>query len=399
MGKILITERQLQLLTTLVIKEQVTKNPKPEISSTISGTYESSEKKTSLSTTKDDTFSDKYQLSISKNLYDAGYDKLEIKRSKILYNNEIINFKILVQDLILDAITGYLTVLHYETTLDGNKKNYESINKIFEETKIKYETQSSTLYDLKYSQSSLNVSEANLYSAEQNLFVAKKSFKRIVNLEAINLENLISFDTNINLESIEKNVLEKNLSLKLLRNDILNKEILLEKEKKTKKANLDIVGITEYSDADRIDSGTETLKGNLSLTLKIPIFQQGIDDSNIRKYYSQILQAELSLEDLKDDLLLSVSNEYKDLKINEFLMNANLSSIEASNMALEILKEEYLMGTKTISDFLDEEKNILNLKVEYSNSKKNYLISYFNIKLLEGNLIEIYNEYLPNLIK
>ena len=30
MGKILITERQLQLLTTLVIKEQVTKNPKPD---------------------------------------------------------------------------------------------------------------------------------------------------------------------------------------------------------------------------------------------------------------------------------------------------------------------------------------------------------------------------------
>ena len=98
----------------------------PEISSTISGTYESSEKTTSSITTKDDTFSDTYQLSISKNLYDAGYDKLEIKRSKILYENEIINFKILVQDLIIDAITGYLTVLHYETSLDGNKKNYES---------------------------------------------------------------------------------------------------------------------------------------------------------------------------------------------------------------------------------------------------------------------------------
>ena len=76
-------------------------------------------------------------------------------------------------------------------------------------------------------------------------------------------------------------------------------------------------------------------------------------------------------------------------------MEANLSSIEASQIALESLKEEYAMGTKTISDFLDEEKNLLTLKVDYSNAKKNYLISYFNIKLLEGELIDIYKEYLP----
>ena len=69
-------------------------------------------------------------------------------------------------------------------------------------------------------------------SASQDL--TKKSFKRIVNLDAINLENLISFDDNINLKLIESNALEKNLSLELIRNDISNKEILLLKEKTTK---------------------------------------------------------------------------------------------------------------------------------------------------------------------
>ena len=78
----------------------------PDVSSTISGTYESSSKKTSTSTTEDDTFSDKYKLTITQNLYDGGYDKAEIDRSKILLENEIIKFKILVQDLILDAIYG-----------------------------------------------------------------------------------------------------------------------------------------------------------------------------------------------------------------------------------------------------------------------------------------------------
>ena len=187
------------------------------------------------------------------------------------------------------------------------------------------------------------------------------------------------------------------MSLKLLNNEILNKEFLLLKEKKTKKPNLNLVGTTEYSDSDRIDNGTEALKGSLALTLTIPIFQQGIDDSNIRKFHSQILQAELNYEDAKDDLLLNISNTFKDFKINESNMKAILVSIEANKTALESIQQEYLIGTKTISDFLEEEQKLLSLKVNYLNTKNNYLVSYFKIKSLEGSLLDVFEEFLPKL--
>ena len=369
----------------------------PDVSSTISGTYESSSKKTSTSTTEDDTFSDKYKLTITQNLYDGGYDKAEIDRSKILLENEIIKFKIMVQDLILDAIKGYLIVLNYESSLKTTKKNFESVTKILDETKIKYNADSATLYDLQIAESSFAMAEANLFSDKQNLLIAQKTFQRIVALEAIDLENVINIDTNFQINEIEKKALNNNLSLKLLNNEILNKEFLLLKEKKIKKPNLNLVGTTEYSDSDRIDNGTEALKGSLALTLTIPIFQQGIDDSNIRKFHSQILQAELNYEDAKDDLLLNISNTFKDFKINESNMKAILVSIEANKTALESIQQEYLIGTKTISDFLEEEQKLLSLKVNYLNTKNNYLVSYFKIKSLEGSLLDVFEEFLPNL--
>ena len=369
----------------------------PDVSSTISGTYESSSKKTSTSTTEDDTFSDKYKLTITQNLYDGGYDKAEIDRSKILLENEIIKFKIMVQDLILDAIKGYLIVLNYESSLKTTKKNFESVTKILDETKIKYNADSATLYDLQIAESSFAMAEANLFSDKQNLLIAQKTFQRIVALEAIDLENVINIDTNFQINEIEKKALNNNLSLKLLNNEILNKEFLLLKEKKTKKPNLNLVGTTEYSDSDRIDNGTEALKGSLALTLTIPIFQQGINDSNIRKFHSQILQAELNYEDAKDDLLLNISNTFKDFKINESNMKAILASIEANKTALESIQQEYLIGTKTISDFLEEEQKLLYLKVNYSNTKNDYLVSYFKIKSLEGSLLDVFEEFLPKL--
>ena len=86
----------------------------PTITSTISGTYSNSDSSTATASTTPESFTDKYKLLLTQNLYDVGEKNLEIERSKILFDKEIINFKISIQDLILSAINGYLTVINYE---------------------------------------------------------------------------------------------------------------------------------------------------------------------------------------------------------------------------------------------------------------------------------------------
>ena len=155
------------------------------------------------------------------------------------------------------------------------------------------------------------------------------------------------------------------------------------------------MGSAEYSDGGRSDEGTETTKGSVTLTLTIPIYQQGIKNSNIRKYQSQILQAELNFEDYKEDLKILISNSYKDFKVSEAKMKSNLAVIKASQTALESLNQEYDFGTKTITDLIEEEGNLLSNTVDYLDSKKDYLINYFKIKSLEGTLLNTFENYLP----
>jgi outer membrane protein len=367
----------------------------PTITSTITGTYSKAESQTTTSTTTPETFTDKYKLSITHNLFDAGYNDLEIERSKILFDDEVINFKIIIQDLILDAITGYLTVINYEKLLETTKKNFESVSKALEITKTKFDLGTSTLYDLQKAESSSVIASVNLFAAKQNVEIGKKSFQRIAGLKPINLEDVIDIESSITLSSVLKTAMNNNLNLKLLINDAKNKEILLLKEKKTKQPNIDIVGSAEYSDGGWIDDGTETTKGSVALTLTIPIYQQGIKNSNIRKYQSQILQAELNFEDYKEDLKILISNAYKDFKVSEAKMKSNLAVIKASQTALESLKQEYDFGTKTITDLIEEEGNLLSSTVDYLNSKKDYLINYFKIKSLEGTLLNTFENYLP----
>ena len=369
----------------------------PSVTGTISGAYSNSDTTTKSLSSTSETFTDSYKLTVTKNIYDFGINDLEIERSKLLYDNEMIFFKLSIQDLIMDAINGYLTVINYEKSLESNIKNYDSVSGALDETKTRFNLGSATLYDLQNSEASYALASTNLYSAEQNLIISKKSFKKIVGKNPVDLQDILELNNNLKIDNIIDNSLKNNLNLLLIKNDIKNKEILILKEKKSKKPSLDLTGTGVYSDSGRIDDGTESTSGSLSLTLTIPFFDGGQDDSNIRKYQSQLLQDEIKLEDEKNNLEILILNTYKDYKISESQMNSNDIIIKSIETSLNSLKEEYAIGTKTISDLVEEEENLLNANVNLLNSKKDYLINYFKLKSLDGSLIILFEDYLPSI--
>ena len=369
----------------------------PKISSSISGTYSTADTSTKTTSTTPETLTDEYKISISQNLYDSGYNDLEIERSKILYNNELINFKLTIQDLILKAIEGYLTVINFEKSLEATKKNYDSVLKVYEETKTRFDLGSATLYDLQNAEASFAIATTNLYEAELNLSLSKQSFTRIVGKKPTNLVDLITIDETIDLNKITNEAFNNNLNLILINNEIKDKEINILKEKSTKKPSIDIVGTGLYSYGSRLERGTNTSSGSVSLTLTIPLYQKGQDDSNIRKFRSQMLQAEIELKDSKEDLKILLANTYKDFKINQSKMESNIIIIRSIETSLQSLKEEYQIGTKSITDLIDEEEKLLKANVDFLNYKRDFLLNYFKIKSLDGSLIDLFKEYLPTI--
>ena len=368
----------------------------PTVTGTISGTYSNSDTKTVTTDTTPETFTDKYKISTTQNLYDGGEKNLEIEKSKLLYENEVINFYKTIQNLSLSAIDGYLTVINFEKSLEASKKNYDSVSRFLEETKLKYELGSATITDLKNAESAFSIAKTNVFSAEQNYKISLKTFKSIVGKEAINLEDFVDIENNLNYDNVLSKVLENNFDLLISKNNIIIKTIELTKEKSSNKPSLDLTASAEYSDASRLDDGTENTNATIGLTLTIPIFQQNIDKSDLRKINSQILQAELQYEDNIDSTTIEVSNYFKDYIVGITNLKSSLITIEYAKSLLESTTEEYNLGTKTITDLIDAETKLLNANVEYFNANKNYLLNYFNLLALDGSLIKLFEEYLPN---
>ncbi len=369
----------------------------PTVTGTISGTYSNSDTTSAAGViTTPETFTDKYKITITQNLYDGGEKNLEIESSKLIYENAVINFYKTVQDLSLTAVEGYLTVINYEKSLKASEKNFDSVSRFLEEVKLKYELGSATITELKNAESAFSIAETNLFSAKQNYKISLKTFKSIVGKEAINLENYINIEDDLDFEKILSEVYKNNFNILIAKNNIKIKKLDLSKEKSSNRPTLDITASTEYSDGSRIDAGTENTNASIGLTLTIPIFQQNIDKSDIRKINSQILQTEIEFEDLKESLNIEVSNYYKNYLVSKSNLNTSLLTIDYANTLLESTQEEYNLGTKSITDLIEAETNLLNVNVEYFNANKNYLINYFNLLALDGSLIKLFEEYLPS---
>ena len=371
-------------------------NYKPDITLNLTEKQSSTETKTSTTTTTTNKLADTYSLSVTQNLYDGGNKNLNLEKSKILFKKQIEDFNITINDLILSAINGYLSVQLYEKSLELTKKNYDIVKKIYDDTLNKRNLGVATLSELKNAESSFENAKSNLIIAEGNLKIGKKIFSQIVGLEANNLEDLVNIDDLNSFEEIFNYSLMNNHELIKLKYDLEISKLELDIQKNGKLPSLDLTGDISYND-NVSAKGTESTSGSISATLSIPIYQKGINNSNIRKYQSKLIQSEFIVDDKINDLSLEIStllNNYNNI-ISKY-KSAN-TQIEANKISLSIIQKEYQSGIRVFTDLIDQEEKLLDSYLYSFNQNNDLLVMYFEILAIQGKLIDLFSDFLPEL--
>ena len=369
---------------------------KPDIKISLTEKFSSTETTTASSSTTEDKTSDTYSLIVNQNIYDGGKKNLGLERSKVVLDKQIQNFYINLNNLILDAIDGYLTVQVYEKILEATTKNNQVISRIYNDTVQKEKLGTASYVELINAESSYELSKSNLIMAQGNLNVGKNTFYRISGLKPIDLNNIINFNQEINEKTVKKNALKNNNELNILKLDYKDAKLQLDIKKRDKLPSFDLTGDLSYND-NVASKGTETKSGSISAKLSIPIYQQGIVSSDIRKLTSNYLQSEYKIEDKKDSIALDISLLLNNYEIYNSQLKSNLIQIKAHESSLELIKNEYELGIATFTNLIDQEEKLLNSRLAYIEKNKDLIMTYFRILSLEGELLNTFKDYLPNI--
>ena len=143
-------------------------------------------------------------------------------------------------------------------------------------------------------------------------------------------------------------------------------------------------GGNQFSSTNPIDN--ESRGPSVGLTLSVPIFSGGATQSRVRQALAERDAAQDGLEQQKRALERSTRNAYQ-------TVIAGISEVEARRLALVSAQSAYdasqvglEVGTRTVLDVLNNQRNLFNAQLAFAQAKYNFLQSRLTLEQAAGTL-------------
>ena len=295
------------------------------------------------------------------------------------------DLNILEQEILFSAAEAFFNVLTSQKILELREVNLDVLNERLEVAKIQFEVGELTLTDVAQSEARLSLSKANLAEARSNLERSKAIYKSIIGVIPTNLSNdFISFALPTTLEEALSIANVKSPYIKFAEKSELSSRYGIKSAKSKLLPSISLIG--EFSNSEEllfsIDGDAYQVMGVLSM----PIFSGGLNWSNIRKAQEINIRDKFHLTEAKRFVIQEVKSAFAQYNSSLIKVNSSKKQFEANKIALEGVKEEFELGTRTNLDVLDAEQEFLDSQVSMISSENNSKLSMFYLLLSIGSL-------------
>ncbi|MDG4548920.1 MAG: TolC family outer membrane protein [Candidatus Contendobacter sp.] len=136
------------------------------------------------------------------------------------------------------------------------------------------------------------------------------------------------------------------------------------------------------------NSVTDTSSSQVNLELTIPLYTGGAVSSRSREAAYGYEAARQSLENLQRDIVRTVRNAYRGQETAISQIKALDQTRVSTRSALEANQAGYEVGTRTIVDVLDAERNVYLAERTYAAARYSYIVSFLTLRQAAGQLAE-----------
>lgn len=329
-------------------------------------------------------------IKITQPIFNGGKSINNLSSAKFEIFSQRYDLKNFEQKIFLDVIKIYSSLASKLSEVQLDKKNVEFLKQQLNQANDQFEIGEITLTDVSIAQARLLLAEANLIKSESELLSLRSKYKITVGIDSKNPEFFFDFPEIISdLDTYILNCLKKNPQIK-------STDYLIKSTKKkvnslysSKLPSINLEAEARKSKGYfRSDSSREVMTAFAKLDF--PIYQSGLASSKIREIKKE-LQALKELKksqsyDLKYDATFSWSN----FKSSQVKIEANRKQIDANKKFLEGLKQEFLLGERTILDILDAEQELIESEFNLVKSYEENFNAYFELLFYSGNLNSIF---------
>lgn len=334
-------------------------------------------------------------LSVSQHLLDFGAASAAIKKSTILKEISSEQLRKTKQEIIIGAVSAYITVWRDLNLLTVSTSNEKVLNERFVATEKRSKMREVTRTDLSQARARLQDAISNRISADLTLQESLANFEETIgpmfHLNDItwSLDLLGRYRLPLTIESARALAYEKNSDMKKVRLEHkLAKYSVLEK----RSALLPTISLEASLSDARNSLATIDQSRDLSLegVLTVPLYDSGASwsDLNSAKIVTRILlENEKSTKLSVDRKILSLWNT---LQRTDGQISSIEASVAANEMALQGVRREVEVGTRTTLDLLNAENEYVQAQARLISAVHDKSQSYFSLMFECGLLDEVF---------
>jgi TolC family type I secretion outer membrane protein len=280
------------------------------------------------------------------------------------------NLRIVEQDILFTAADAFFGVLKSKKIIELMESNFQILTERLVVTKIQFDVGELTLTDVAQSEARLALAQADLLEARAKLKISNANYKAIIGNEP---NNLLEYKKNIKLpDTVDDAILIAERNSPLLH--------FAEKTEKSSKYGLasarsmlsPVVSIQgEFSNSKEVfmrdyNGDSYQITGSVSM----PLFAGGLNWSNIRKAQELNNKDRYFLVESKRLIKKEIKTAFAEYESSLSRIISTQKQVDANEIALEGVKIEFELGTRTNLDVLDAERERLDSQVSLINAKK-----------------------------
>ena len=293
------------------------------------------------------------------------------------------------QEILLEAAKVHTELLLNRKKVNINLINVDLFERQVETDQNRLEKGEINLTDLSQSESSLAGARAELIAAENDLVTSKANFEKIIGkkstgdikeIEKINLNLPESLATAYRISNSEN----PDLQIALMEYEQSKLDVTIAGSELSPSATLSY----KIAEQDDISSTVqERTQQTITATATWSLFAGGKNTFNYRKFQEIENQKELLLEDRKKTTKTEVANAWSSYQSSKSMLDSIRSQVKAAEIANEGITLEYESGgSRTTLEVIQSRSILLNSRINFASSERNFLISQFNLLSAVGRL-------------
>lgn len=337
------------------------------------------------------TDSRNFDVTVDQNIFRGFRTHNEIQQAKSSVFAGRAQLTLVEQTVLLDGVTAYMDVVRDEAVTELNLNNVQVLERQLQASRDRFRVGEITRTDVAQSEARLEGARAQLLSAQATLAASRATFERVVGRAPATLQN--PEDSPALPQDIEGAIelgrVEAPQILQARHNEQAAKEGI-----DVAKGQLlpTVTARYQYRDGQgtqffgSFQNVADNNSQTVSVQVSIPLYSGGANYSDIRRAKQVRSQRMLQIQQAERETQERVLTAWNQYKAAQAQILSRQAAVRANEIALDGVRQEAQVGSRTTLDVLDAEQELLDSRVNLVRAERDETVASYTLLSSMGQL-------------